>query len=79
MLKRKPKFTAALLTHSLKTVKGRGLCNRCRSWFWGVTIYIYVCMCIYIYGLGAIHLTFRSLSQQVHIGVFYFIGVYKVH
>ena len=31
-----------------------------------IVVYIYV----YIYGLWAIHPTFRSLSQQVHIGVF---------
>ena len=37
-----------------------------------IYIYIHICMCtyIYIYGLQAIHQTFRSLSQQVHIGVF---------
>ena len=33
-------------------------------------MHVYIYMCTYIYGLRAIHPTFRSLSQQVHIGVF---------
>ena len=41
----------------------------CRSWFWGVLyVYIYACIYIYIMYIWAIHPTFRSLSQQVHIG-----------
>ena len=49
-----------------------------------LSIYIYICIfslyiCAYMYGLGAIHPTFRSLSQQVHIGVFYLIGGYAFH
>ena len=51
--------------------------------FGGYYIYIYACIYIYvyiyIYGLGAIHPTFRSLSQQVQRGVFYLMRVCTFH